>query len=87
MWLPILSAYYTKFNSSFLNFRSALSGECRQGFLIKNQGEIHETTTPKPSLRRVGNDALFLYPDFYPVRVAVEEAVASFSTKNDVGWY
>ena len=43
---------------------SALSGECRQGFLIKNQGEIHETTTPKPSLRRVGNDALFLHPDF-----------------------
>jgi len=34
------------------------------GFSNKNQGEIHETTTPKPSLRRVGNDALFLYPDF-----------------------
>ena len=35
-----------------------------RGFLKNTQGEIHETTTPKPSLRRVGNDALFLYPDF-----------------------
>ena len=35
-----------------------------RGFLKNTQGEIHERTTPKPSLRRVGNDAPFLYPDF-----------------------
>ena len=32
-------------------------------FYTKKQGEIHATTR-QPSLRRVGNDALFLYPDF-----------------------
>ena len=29
------------------------------GFQVTNQGKIHETTTPNPSLRRVGNDAFF----------------------------
>ena len=53
-----------KFSGSFLTFHSTLSGGCRQGFKVKTQREIHETTTTKPSLRRVGNDALFLYPDF-----------------------
>ena len=33
-------------------------------FQKTNQGEIHERTTTKPSPRRVGNDALFLYPNF-----------------------
>ena len=36
----------------------------RRGFLKNTQREIHERTTTKPSPRRVGNDALFLYTDF-----------------------
>ena len=52
-------------------YASPPSDECRRGFLITNQGEIHERTTTKPSPRRVGNDAPFLYPDFVCARRGV----------------
>ena len=46
------------------HFVFTLSGECRQGFQARNQGQTNETTTTKSSLRRVGNGAPFLYPNF-----------------------
>ena len=57
--------YYITSRTSESSFNIKILGtsQHRGDHSIKQQ-EIHERTTTKPSPRRVGNDALFLYPDF-----------------------